>query len=235
MKFRSLPELSKPPILEGRRHFSLMNIMKRKLDLQNWPRKEHFEFFNSFEEPFFGITVKINCTRAYHKAKASNTSFFLYYLHASIVSANKTEPFRYRISEDNEVYVYDEINPSATISRQDGTFGFSYIKFERDFEKFYVGALEEIERVKNVPGLNPSGKDDPNVIHYSALPWIDFQSLSHARSFSYKDSCPKISFGKLVKEGDEYLMSMSVHVHHALMDGKHVGDYIDRFQAQMNA
>lgn len=209
--------------------------MKRKLDLQSWPRKEHFEFFNSFEEPFFGVTVKINCTKAYKKAKESARSFFLHYLHASIVSANETEPFRFRISEDNEVYVYDEINPSATISRPDGTFGFSYIKYQREFEEFCEGALQEIERVKNVSGLNPSGKDDPNVIHYSAIPWIDFQSLSHARSFSFKDSCPKISFGKVVKEGEEYFMAMSVHVHHALMDGKHVGEYVDRFQAHLNA
>lgn len=204
------------------------------MNLEEWPRAEHFKFFNSFDEPFFGVTVKINCTGAYKKVKESNTSFFLYYLYASIASANETEAFRYRISKDNEVFIYDQINPSATISRSNGTFGFSYLKYYEDFEKFTSEALIEIERVKNGTGLNPSGKDDENVIHYSAIPWIDFQSLSHARAYSYKDSCPKISFGKLVKEGDEYFMSMSVHVHHALMDGIHVGEYVDRFQKRMS-
>lgn len=201
--------------------------------MEEWPRKEHFDFFNSFEEPFFGVNVKINCTGAYKRAKTTGRSFFLYYLHASIASANETEPFRYRISDDNMVHVYDQINPSATISRSDGTFGFSYMKYKEDFKEFYSGAIEEIERVKSNSGLNPSGKDDINVIHYSAIPWIDFQSLSHARAYSFKDSCPKISFGKLVKDGEEYYMSMSVHVHHALMDGIHVGEYIDRFQKRM--
>lgn len=208
--------------------------MRKKLNLGNWPRAEHFHFFNSFEEPFFGVTVRINCTGAYNRAKESNTSFFLHYLYASIVSANETEPFRYRIGKDNEVYIYDVINPSATISRSNGTFGFSYLNFYKDFEIFYARALEEIELVKSSAGLNPSGKDNENVIHYSAIPWIDFQSLSHARPYSYKDSCPKISFGKLIKEGEEYFMSMSVHVHHALMDGIHVGEYVDRFQKRMS-
>ena len=208
--------------------------MRTKINLDEWSRREHFEFFNSFEEPFFGVTVRINCTRAYKTAKERNISFFLLYLHASITSVNETEAFRYRISEDNQVYMFDIINPSATISREDGTFGFSYIKYQENFDAFYAGALKEIENVKNMSGLNPSGKDDENVVHYSAIPWIDFQSLSHARNFSHKDSCPKISFGKLVKEGDEYFMPMSVHVHHALMDGKHVGEYIDRFQDLMN-
>jgi chloramphenicol O-acetyltransferase type A len=29
-------------------------------------------------------------------------------------------------------------------------------------------------------------------------------------------------------------MSVSIHVHHALVDGYHVGLYVDRFQALMN-
>jgi chloramphenicol O-acetyltransferase type A len=30
------------------------------------------------------------------------------------------------------------------------------------------------------------------VIHFSAIPWLDFTSLSHARSYTFPDSCPKI-------------------------------------------
>lgn len=208
--------------------------MKQQIDINNWPRKEHFEFFNSFEEPFFGISVRINCTKAYRTAKENDFSFFLYYLHASITSVNKTEAFRYRISDGGEVYLYEVIHPSATVSRPDDTFGFCYMRYKEDFQEFSALASREMEIVKNMNGLNPSGKDDENVVHYSAMPWIDFHSMSHARNYSYNDSCPKISFGKLVKEGDEYFMAMSVHVHHALMDAKHVGEYIDRFQALLD-
>ena len=27
----------------------------KKLDLQNWNRKEHYEFFKNFDNPYFGI------------------------------------------------------------------------------------------------------------------------------------------------------------------------------------
>lgn len=55
-----------------------------------------------------------------------------------------------------------------------------------------------------------------------------------ARAFSYKSSIPKISFGKMLTEGNKKLMPVSIHVHHALMDGFHVGAYIDLFQQLMN-
>jgi len=39
--------------------------MKTKLDISSWNRKDHFAFFKQFEEPFFGVTVPIDCTTAY--------------------------------------------------------------------------------------------------------------------------------------------------------------------------
>ncbi len=62
--------------------------MLKKLDIATWDRKEHFHFFKQFEEPFFGICTEVDCTLAYQQAKALQTSFFLYYLHKSIVAVN---------------------------------------------------------------------------------------------------------------------------------------------------
>jgi len=62
--------------------------MEKELDIEKWKRKEHFHFFRKFEEPFFGVTVKIDCTKAYDYAKQSGKSFFLYYLYQSLKAAN---------------------------------------------------------------------------------------------------------------------------------------------------
>jgi chloramphenicol O-acetyltransferase type A len=52
--------------------------------------------------------------------------------------------------------------------------------------------------------------------------------------FSGKDSCPSISFGKMTESNGKRLMPVSVHLHHALIDGLHIGQYIDCFQELMN-
>lgn len=206
--------------------------MKQTLDIENWSRKDHFDFFKQFEEPFFGVTVNMDCTIAFEKAKAAGVSFFLWYLYRSLFAANAIEPFKYRI-EENNVIVYDAVHASPTINRPDGTFGFSYLPYQTAFAKFLETAQKEIDAVQNTTGLIPAMSNE-NVIHYSSIPWIHFTSLSHARAFSYKSSIPKISFGKMLTEGNKKLMPVSIHVHHALMDGFHVGAYIDLFQQLMN-
>ena len=206
--------------------------MKEKIDINNWIRKDHFEFFNTFEEPFFGVTVDVDCTSTYQEAKGRSISFFLLYLHKSLVAVNKIEPFCYRII-DGEVWKFDSINAATTINRPNGTFGFGYIDFLPAFDDFNIEAIKEIEKVQQTTGLIPSSSGE-NVIHYSALPWLNFTSMSHARKFSFNDSCPKISFGKCKDENGRKIMSVSIHVNHALMDGFHVAQFVDEYQALLN-
>lgn len=206
--------------------------MKKNIDIETWKRKSQFLFFNDFEEPFYGVNVIIDCTNAYRKAKEKQYSFFLYYLHCSLVAANQIENFRYRI-EDNQVYLYDWIDASTTVDRPDDTFGMSdNILYDPDFNIFKEGALIEMERIRSSKGLIPVSRN--NVIHYSAVPWINFTSLSHARKFSGEDSSPKISFGKMTEKDGVRSMPVSIHVHHALVDGLHIGQFIDKYQQLLN-
>ncbi len=207
--------------------------MKQKLDLITWNRKEHFLFFKKMEEPFYGITTTIDCTKAYAKAKELGVSFFSYYLHKTLSAVNAIENFRYRIIED-EVYVFDVIDASATIMREDTTFGFSYMPYAENPIDFAQIVQTEIERIQTTTGVFTREYLE-NLIHFSALPWINFSSLSHARSFSWPDSCPKISYGKLLDENGTKSMPISVHVHHGLVDGYHVGLFLDALQQLMNA
>lgn len=206
--------------------------MKHKIDIENWARKAHFQFFNAFEEPYYGVCVNIDCTTAYRFAKDAGISVFLYYLYKSLSAAQRIEPFKYRV-EGDEVFLHDQIDAGSTIARSNGTFGYGHILYQKNLEEFLVGANHVVEQVR--------GSDDlvrtlaPNVIRYSALPWIDFTSISHARMFSRPDSCPWISFGKMTENGGRRSMPVSIHVHHALVDGLHVGQYIECFQDLMNA
>ena len=206
--------------------------MKQKLNLDTWNRKEHFLFFKQMEEPFFGVTVTIDCTVAYEKAKQLGVSFFTYYLHKTLAAVNAMEPFRYRIIGD-EVFIFDRIDASATIIRPDKTFGFSLTKYHEEVLIFSEISNKEIERIQNTTGLLTTEYLE-NLIHFSALPWINFTSFSHARSFTFPDSCPKISFGKMMESNGKKTMAISIHVHHGLMDGIHVGEFIDYFEKLMN-
>jgi chloramphenicol O-acetyltransferase type A len=206
--------------------------VKQKLDLESWNRKEHFQHFTQMEEPFFGVTVPIDCTNAYAKSKDLGISFFTYYLHKTLVAVNAIEPFRYRII-DGEVYIFDKIDASATILREDKTFGFSLMEYAEDLDEFAKITKKEIARIQETSGLI-TRDFSVNLIHFSAVPWINFTSYSHARSFTFPDSCPKVSFGKMMDDNGKKTMQMAVHVHHGLIDGYDVGLFISCFEELMS-
>ncbi len=207
--------------------------MKYPIDLAQWPRREHFAFFSKFDEPFFGLTAAVDCTQAYAEAKRLGVSFFLYYLYQSLQAAHEVEEFRYRI-EGDQVVCYDRIHASATIGRADHTFGFSFIEQHEALAGFVAAAGLEIEAVQRSTGLRLSATTArPDVIHYSAIPWVRFTALSHARSFAHADSAPKISFGQVYAEGATRQLPVSVHLHHGLGDGYHVGQFLAAFQRRL--
>lgn len=74
--------------------------MKHPIDLEHWNRKEHFLFFGSMDDPFFGLTTQIDVTSIYKEAKADHASFFLYSLHKIMTAVNEVEEFRYRIIDN---------------------------------------------------------------------------------------------------------------------------------------
>jgi chloramphenicol O-acetyltransferase type A len=207
--------------------------MKHLIDQASWNRREHFAFFSAFEEPFFGLVATVDCTRALAEAKRLGVPFFLYYLHAALRAVNQVEAFRYRI-EDRQVYCYDRIHASATIGRADQTFGFSFIEHHDELADFLPTANAEIAAVQASEGLRLGPTTSrPDVIHFSAIPWVRFTGLTHARSFRHPDSCPKISVGQTYVEGGATLMPVSINVHHGLADGHHVGQFLAAFQEQL--
>jgi len=202
----------------------------RTIDLNDWKRKEHFEFFSAFKDPVFGIVSEVDCSKAYAFSKENKFSFFAYYMHRSMLAVDSIEELKYRIFE-GKVVVYDEIHAGPTIGREDGTFGFSFIPFERDFSKFSKLLSQEVEAVRNSTGLrhNVDG-NRKNVIYYSTLPWSTFSGLKHPSNETDIEGIPKITFGKAFMRDKIMIMPVSIHAHHGLVDGLHIAKYIETFQ-----
>lgn len=207
--------------------------MYQKIDIENWKRKEHYAFFRQFHEPYFGITTELDAAPAYRYCKETRQSFFLYYHYLMTKVVNELEPFRYRILGDG-VVICDVVHLSTTVLRDDQTFAFSFMPYAPRFEDFSASAQVEIERIKQSSGLGLSDKTERfDVVHCSTLPWVRFSSIAHARMYGTTDSIPKFSFGKYVWEGERLMLPISIHVHHALVDGLHVGQYLEKLQSAL--
>lgn len=204
----------------------------RKIDLATWPRTAMFHFFQSFTEPFHGVCLRMDCTAAFAYARANRISVFLTLVHCSLVAANGVENFRTRILA-GEPWIYNQINAGCAVGRENGTIGFTHYPFHEDLIEFARTGSEAIEETKNRTDLErPPGQ---NLIRFSSLPWLDFTSLSHARNFNVEDSAPRISFGKITESDDRRTLPVSIHVHHGLVDGAHVGEFVEALQQRFNS
>lgn len=204
------------------------------IDQDSWNRREHFEFFSSYDDPTFGIVSEVDCSKAYALAKERQLSFFAWYMHKSMLAVDAVKELKFRILEGQVVY-FDEIHAGPAIGREDGTFGFSFIPFDRNFTAFSQSIKDEILEVQNSPGLRLGvDADRKNVVYYSTLPWITFTGLKHPFNAEDMAGIPKITFGKVHIRDGKRIMPVAVHAHHGLVDGLHVGKYFEIFQDLLN-
>ena len=203
--------------------------MTKYLDVTNWARREVFEFFRGFDKPYFNICTRLDVTTLLSLLRdRPDISVSLAYHYFALRAANEIEPFRYRLKE-GKVVIYEVIHGGTTVLLPSENFTLAYFDYDEDFEKFITRADRAVKDVLTGDGaFRPDPSDDR--IHFTALPWLAFTSFSHARNWKREDSIPKIAFGKFVKENQQTLLPFSVEVHHALMDGLHVGRYVSRLE-----
>jgi len=202
------------------------------IDVERWHRKEQFDFFRTFDEPFTGVVVDVNVSNTYKLHKQNGLSFFQIYLFKCLKAAIATKALRLRIV-DGQLRDYRHIHASAVIMRSDRSFGFSHVGYNDDFKVFSSNFEAEKLRVAGDRSLF-SPKNLPNEIHFSAMPWLQFTSVTHARKFNSGDTCPKISFGKTYSKAEQLMMPVSIHVHHALADGIDMGEFFENYQKELD-
>ncbi len=201
----------------------------RQIDIQTWPRREHFEVFSTYDYPHFSLCANVDLTAFYPFVKQRGISFTVATVYVLARAANAIPEFRYRI-RDGKVVEHEIVHPSGTILTGDDLFSFCTFDYIENFSKFTAKAAERITYVKDDPTLEDGpGQDD--LLYMTAIPWVSFTSFMHPLHLYPADSVPRFAWGKFSEEGECIKMPLSVQGHHALMDGIHVG----RFYAEVQS
>jgi chloramphenicol O-acetyltransferase type A len=200
----------------------------RKIDINSWPRRKHFEVYRQFDFPHFNLTFPVDVTGFYTWVKGRGDSYTLATAFLLSSVANEIAPFRLRIRGD-EVIEHELVHPSFTVLLENELFSFCTVEFLRDYESFHSAGERRIEEISRNPTLEDEpGQDD--LLFMTSLPWVHFTGLMHPIQMHPVDSVPRIAWGRIDDDDGKLHMPLSVQVHHALMDGLHVGRYAQRVQ-----
>jgi chloramphenicol O-acetyltransferase type A len=210
----------------------MRRTMATYLDLDRWPRRDAFDFFRGFDKPYFNVCTRLDVAQlkaALPALGGGGLSLACYFI--ALRLANEHRAFRLRI-EGQRVRVYDEVHGSTTVLRSDGdSFFFAELEHTRDYAAFVARSAAAIEAARSLRASFEPRPDDVSRVYFTSLPWLHFTSFSHARNWGREDSIPRFAFGRADADGPHLWLPMSVEVHHALMDGVHVGRYVQDFEA----
>ena len=204
----------------------------RKVDLETWPRAQQFHFFRTFERPHYAITVRIDVTQLMAHRKAQNISPFRHAIYAIGSGLHAVPELCMRFRGD-VVTRYDRLQLSPTIPLDNGDFRYTYLQFDPNRTAFDAHTSAKIEEVRAGAPLNANDGSVQDVAYLSCLPWLDYSSLDNALP-NADDCIPRVSWGKIVPKGDGFDMAMTIQVHHALVDGRQVGQFFEATQDAIN-
>ena len=200
----------------------------RHIDIETWSRREHFEVYNAFDHPHFGMCANVDLTNFYPYVAELDRSITTAIVYVISRAANAVPEFRYRI-RDGDVVQHDVVHPSTTILTDDDLFSYCTFDYVEVFSDFAARAAETIAYVKEHPTLEDEpGRDD--LLFMTAIPWVSFTSFLHPLPSHPPDSVPRFAWGKFFDDSGRRKMPLAVQGHHALMDGIHVGEFYAEVQ-----
>jgi chloramphenicol O-acetyltransferase type A len=204
----------------------------RYIDLETWPRRDHFKVFSGLDYPHFGLSANVDITTFRLFVKQHDISFTIAIIYVLTRAANKIPEFRYRI-RDEDVIEHEVVHPSTTIMTENDLFSFCIFHYSEDFASFAADATKRITNVKEHIIMEDDTALD-ELLFMTGIPWVSFTSFLHPINLDPADSVPRIAYGKFFQEGDALKMPLGVQAHHALVDGIHVGWFYEKVQDYLN-
>lgn len=209
----------------------------RRIDPTSWPRASTYLHYRSMGAPHLGITADVDVTAVLKRSKDEESSFFAVMMHMLIGAANEVPQLRQRIREEDNadiVVEHSHVDPAFTVAVDGGMFNFATVPFERDPRAFAAAVAEVSASQRGNPNLQPFEGRRDDVIYMSCLPWMHFTSISHPVHTDQPDSVPRIAWGRYTGVGDRVHLPVNIQVHHALVDGGHLGAFYAALRARLS-
>ncbi|MBH9553218.1 CatA-like O-acetyltransferase [Inhella gelatinilytica] len=211
----------------------------RSIDLLQGPRAQAYAFYRHARQPRWGLTTRLEVGALLQavsamKPQMAALSPLLAYHHALLRALDAVPALRQRLSNDGGAVEWTQVDASITLAREDGSFAVAYLPYARQLPSFIPSARAAMDQART-PGTDWGiGRPHGGCVYTTTLPWLDFTHFQHAHTAAVDDATPRIAFGQFCAHGGRVEMAMNVEVHHALVDGLHVGQFVQAFQALLN-
>ena len=202
-----------------------------KIDLNQYARRQHFEYFSSLQYPYVGVTCNVDVSELVEFCKAKNYSFYLTFLHAVALAADGVKELRHRI-HDGGIVEFSECPTSHIELLDNGTYCYCTLHHHMPLEE-YIPYAEEA-RLRCCQNGSIEEDDDVESMYFiSTLPWLHYTAMIQPVAGG-EESNPRITWGKFQEDHQERIqLPVTLLAHHALVDGIHIAMFYKNLEQQI--
>ena len=203
----------------------------RAIDLSGDPRRAHFEYFRSLQNPMVGVTVDVDVTGLAKVCRARGASFYLAFMHAAALAANAVPELKRRI-RDGGVVEYDACGTSHVEPLPDGSYCYCTLFHDMKWSEYLPYAESARKRCLEHPSIDED-EDVDGLFFVTCLPWLHYTQLIQPTAGG-DESNPRISWGRYAPDWRGRLqLPVTLLAHHGLVDGVHIARFYENLNARL--
>jgi chloramphenicol O-acetyltransferase type A len=203
------------------------------IDVNTWERKAHFELFRNADVPHYHMGADLDITRFKEHTGRQNLPFTFAVMHAVVGVLNGIEEMCQRI-EGDKVVCHSVLHPYFAYKSADKKyFKMVLAPYCEDIAAFCQMAQQKAQTQEEYfVKEDIAGRSD--LVFTSSVPHVTFTHVSHTASKD--DAIPRVTWGKFYTDHkNRLMMPVNIQVHHAFVDGDHVGRFFGELQAYFDA
>ena len=196
----------------------------RLIDMESWPRREFYEHFIKEVVCTYSAVVNIDIT-ALRGQKLYPAMIWLL-----TRTVNDMPEFRTSLTPEG-LGVYDDMHPMYTVfNRENKNFSGIWSWFSEDYGEFLKSYEADAAEYSKSTRYAPKDGTPPNSFNISMVPWLEFTGFNINVFDEGKFLLPVFTMGKFFERDGRRLLLLAIQVHHAVCDGYHMGQFVEKLQ-----
>lgn len=201
------------------------------IDLETWPRREHFEHYREVVPCTYAVTVELDVTAFTAALRRSERKTYVAQIWALSTIVNRHDEFKLCLTSAGEPGTWAVLHPAFTVFNPvRETFASVSAAYDPDFAAFHQAAAALLAEHSAATTFFPLGAAPPNTFYVSSLPWTSFTGFNLNVRDGWRDFAPIFTLGRYVERDGRVLLPLAIQVHHAAADGFHVSRLVNELQ-----
>lgn len=198
------------------------------VDLQSYPRREHYEHFLKLRLTYSAV-VQIDITTLRATAKRTGNRIYPTQIWMLTTATNRVPEFRMSRDEQVRLGVWETLVPFYTVlNEQSRTFSSLWTPYSTHFPAFHAQCIATIDQFAT-RAFVPQAEVPANMLNVSSIPWVEFTGFNLNLPTDFL--LPILTIGKHLERDGRTWMPLAVQVHHAVCDGWHLGVFVEQVQS----